>query len=73
MNDYEKKHVCNVETGEIELVDLTPEEIEQRDQERAADAAEFANYQPPKTEADELRELIVNLSQQVAELKKSIE
>jgi hypothetical protein len=68
---YEKKHVCNIETGEIELVDLTPDEIAQRDAERASAEAE-AELPPPKTEADELRALIADQARQIAELRELI-
>ena len=66
---YEKKHVCNCTTGEIELVDLTPEEIAQRDQERADAEVEAAKPQP-KSEIEHLRELTDSLLKRVSELEK---
>ncbi len=69
MNIYQKKHVCNVTTGEIELVDLTPEEVEQRDQEREEYAIEEAKPKP-KSKIEILEDTIADLAQQVAELKK---
>ena len=66
---YEKKHVCNCTTGEIELVDFTPEEIAQRDQERADTEVEAAKPQP-KSEIEHLRELTDSLLKRVSELEK---
>lgn len=68
---YEKRQVHDIETGEIELIDLTPDEIAQRDTERAADEIELARPQP-KSKIELLEDTIANLAQQVAELKKKV-
>lgn len=66
---YGKRLIHNCTTGEIELVDMTPAEIAQRDAERAADEIELARP-APKSELDTLKETIADLAQQVSELKK---
>ncbi len=68
---YAKKLIHNCTTGEIELIDMTPEEIAQRDAQRAADEIELSRPQP-KSELDTLKETIAELAQQVAELKKKV-
>lgn len=47
---------------------MTPEEIKQRDTERAEAEARIE----PKSEMDVLKETIADLAQQVAELKKKV-
>lgn len=68
---YEKKQVHNIETGEITYEDMTPEEIAQRDAQRAESEVEAA-MPPPKSELDELRELIAEQARQIAALQEKV-
>jgi chromosome segregation ATPase len=62
-------HAVNTLTGEITFVDLTPDEIAQRDAERAASEAEAA-LPKPKSELEQLRELTETLTKRVSDLEK---
>ena len=67
--NYGKSHRVNCETGEIEEVNLTPEEVIQRDKERA-EAEAKVNIPAPPSEVEQLKELVSRLSQRVNDLEE---